>query len=549
MSAEVIITKSRVALLLLVIIGTGYLFLSLNAKKWTIHPDDHEAYRIVMSLYHTGKLYYDLPLNRQYNITYFWEPDSYLLSTYDLHTVYPERSPGHYVILLLGAPFGMTGMFIVHSLIAFMGLIFLFLLCRDMFDLDSAIFSTIVLSTTPAYVLLSQFLFSNIISLSFFIGFIFFMYSGLKEENISYMIASVFLGLLTLWTRYDYIFVIAPVGLVFLIFIRKFEVKKILLLLIVSLTLGLVILATNILLTGNIIGSSLYSDSKAGQYLQEPFRILPIEYLINNIIMYFWSPMPFVIIGGIIGLIFLLRKKETRYNRVWLLVFLIITVFELWYYGKGSGFWGYNKNWLGASYTRYFLPSTISFAIFSGGLVRIPESLWQLPRPDLTRIRFMSVRKLIGSFSILKDVFSKKMISGIIICGFIIGHIGYSAFVLRYQTFGLHHVISYMGNRKSFDSYLISNYDETIFVDTTRDGYYFNMLYSVTVLRTNRLENASMLSIVVDLIENHNQSIILLYHLVRSNTTILENLTNLHYNLIKHQYLILAMLKSQYCIW
>jgi hypothetical protein len=491
----------------------------------------------------TGRLYYNAPLNDLYNTTAFWQPINYLsLDPYSEFSVGSERAIGYYILLSLGVPLGFGGAVLVQCIMSIAALLFIGLTSRELFGPWGGVATLLLMSTNGPFILWSQLLLSNNAALGFFFSGLFLCIRGVNSSNSKYYPIAMILMMASFWMRYDYFWLVG-LFVLFLIVERKIISRRDLLIMLSTLAASVITIITiNLLLAGTITGTRTSSLSGASYELLISYPLRPFEpsVLITNLGMYFVNLAPVTIVFGVIGFISIIIMKENNKMRNLSILLLLLCFFVLYYYGKNAGFWGFETNWLASSYTRYFLVPYTTLAILAGGLASfIQNSVNKINQTspqiqiasksdnDSHQYRFIVISSFLRGLrkpSVYK-AFTVMIISVLILLqGFL------TYYSLRDNQFGLDHISSYTAERRNFDSFLYELSPDGIFVDTTTNHYYSNMLFSVTTLSTWTIDNETSESIVVDLIGN-NFDVFLLLNSHRTSVFLNQSLADLGYTL------------------
>jgi hypothetical protein len=305
---------------------------------------------------------------------------------------------------------------------------------------------------------------------------------------------------------------------------------------------AITIVATNLLLAGTITGTRA-SDLSGASYellISYPLRSFEFSVFITNLEMYFVNLAPITITFGMIGFISIMIMKGDKKTRNLCILLLLLCSFVLYYYGRNAGFWGFEKDWLASSYTRYFLIPYATLAILAGGLAsfiqnslnKINQTSPQNQMPSKSdKNSFQNRFNAISSF--LRGLRKSSVIKAsivIIITSLILLQGSLTYYSLRDNRFGLSRISRYNAERRNFDSFLYELSPDGVFVDTTTNHYYSNMLFSVTTLSTWTIGNETSESIVVDLIGN-DYDVFLLINIQRTSVFLNQSLADLGYTL------------------
>ncbi len=428
--------------------------LNFSGNRWTLHPDDHDIYVFSKVLLTTGRLWYKTPYNEKFRTTAF-QPglDRYSSGGNDRFAVRAAYSPGIYAVTAPGHLAGPYGPFFIVSSLGIMGVLFLYFFVREVFDRGTAMVAAVFLGSCAAYAYWSNMLFSNVPALAFFTGGLYFLAKTVSlPGRRTYYFLAVIMFILSVWVRYDYILLVAVVGLVTLVAYRRnlnrrFAAQSGLL----ALASALVVGVANFLMSGSVTGIK-GAYGAAGKSTGEVVRYLPklsLGAVARNAWMYIAWVAPIMVILGVLGAALVLLKKRSGF--AWMLLLIPLVVLVL--FGKSTGFWGYGKNWLASSYTRYFLPVFMCLAVLAAVFTVWAARKMPLKSAGATLVLILVALQLAAS-----------------------------AYVLFGNQFGLTFTDRYNGNRKSVDAFFSAVPAGAVVIDLSSDNYFRFVIVSRPVL-------------------------------------------------------------------
>jgi hypothetical protein len=357
-SGTIIKYSGAIFILVLAFLCTSWLTYS-SPKSYT-SPDENINLFFTQLYANTGKLSYTEPLNE---ITGgYAHPRN---STSRNNVVVPGGFSGFYVIL---GTFGAVAPFLEHyftPILSIIGVIFIFLLTRLLFDEKTALIASFLSLTSATYIFWSsRSLFNNILATTLFIGGVTFTFYLIQKKHIVYYIlAGLLFGLDAFVRLTDFTFLI-PVIIILIIYRSNLKLKYF----IAGVFVYIIALMPALLLNKKLYGgflSSGYADAintsanqgqitamfhKIGFFLL-PSGFHPLEMFVNvNTYLFFFAPLLF----GLALLALVMYRKNLK---IWNygIFFILITLWILTYYGSGK-FYGSQSFTMDSSFTRYFLP-------------------------------------------------------------------------------------------------------------------------------------------------------------------------------------------------
>ena len=452
--------KREIAFLFVLLVTLLLLFnqLTISRNRWTLHPDDQDLFLFSSVLLHTGNLWCQSPLNDEYDTDAFRPGiDEYRCDDSSGHKIRANYTPGIYFLLCPGHLVGFRGPFVIVSIMGVLGVLFLYLLVRELYDYRIAMMAAALLGFSAPYIFWSNMLFSNIPAVSLFLGGLYFLARAVRHDGkrIDYLATIAFFSF-AVWIRYEFILLVLVVLLVVTVTYRKrLRRRYVMEAAVLVVLIGALLTGLNYLTTGSIFG--LHPETGMGstastmlvQYPTSMLRYRVVQTIATNARMYIYGVSPILTVIGLLGIVYCLRKKRDGF----LVAILLVGLLVLYYFGKGTGFWGYGDNIMAASYTRYFLPVLACLAVFAG--VFCVRYLGE----HLNRRAVVLVLALVITAHV---VVSMNMAAG--------------------MKFGLNYVDKYFGHRRDTNYFVAGLQEAPVLVDLTRGGFYEKMILSRTVL-------------------------------------------------------------------
>jgi hypothetical protein len=356
-------TDGKKLFLVLLVLITGFLGMSWLAysspQKYT-SPDENVNLYFINLYANTGKLQYYEKYN-EYTLGHAHPRNA----SSNKNFVVPSGFSGFYVVAGTIRSVAPLLTHYVTPLLTLLGIAFIFMLARLVFNEKTAYFASLIaLTMAPLWYWSSLTLFNNVAASVFYIGGVTFTFYAIYKKHLGYyLLSGIFFGLDCFVRLTDITFIIALLPIIY--FCRKQINYKYTLFAILSFIISILpALILNKQLYGGFLSSGYaYTQAaitktdalhsilhKVGQYL------LPSGIHFDNVIINLKTYLLFF--GPIIFSLALLsiisyRKNEKARN----LNILTITamVWILIYYGSGK-FWGSQGFTMDASYVRYFLP-------------------------------------------------------------------------------------------------------------------------------------------------------------------------------------------------
>jgi len=507
--------KKELMFVLVLLLSLLLLYNQLNysENRWTLHPDDHDAYIFSKVLIETGHLWYQSQLNIEYNTSIFIPSINNYVSTDPNDSIKATRFPGLYFVVYLGNLFGYVGPFYFVSITGIMCVLFLYLIVRELYNHKVAMISSVIFGFSAPIIYWSNMLFSNVPALFFFLGGLYYLIKLIGQDTIKYAgYFSIIFFIFSIWIRYDYIFYVAITIFTYLIIHHKKVAsmnKQNFLKLSVLLVLAIIIIGyTNYLTLGAVAGfNNNPNDESIGEsalelFLKYPIRQFDMDVLFSNVAMYIYQIVPMLFLFGILGMIFSLKNGKS-----YEITFFLIMIFSVLYYGKNSDFWGYGLNWFASSYTRYFLPVYCVLSIFSGIFV----------------------------YTLLKDHTKTKWLSCSIIGIVLLLNITGSSMILDSTTFGIKSTELYQREYKELDEFFGTFPNNSVLIDTSKGHLQKKIIHRTLIVApeiAHEKRNESLTNAIEYLIDN-NYPVYVVDHSERTVINIKQILDDSKYEFIQ----------------
>ena len=338
-----------------------YAFLAISTWNENLKfnsPDETANYFFAKRFSETGKIAYFEPLNLEVGD---------IIHPRSTQSMDGKTAPTSFlgIILLYGFIAKIFGVWIIPfltPLLVAVGVLFFYKLIKKIFDKNIAFFSSLLLFFCPAFWYYSEKSMYHNIGFAVFliIGFYFFSAKTAAVSGLFFGLAIAF--------RSSEIFLLAIVFLTLLFFYKKdIKLKKVALFLAGLILPLLPILYFNSQLYGNPLISGYTANIQGAENgaasvfsamikLFFPFGFYPLKAL-ANFYNYFIKLFWFLAIPSILGFFIFLKNRKTEIQKIYLLLYSLISVWLIFYYGS----WQIKDNIsvsdiiIGNSYVRYWI--------------------------------------------------------------------------------------------------------------------------------------------------------------------------------------------------
>ena len=307
-------------------------------------------------------------------------------------------------------------------------------------------------------------LFSNVLALSFFLGGIYLLIRWQKTGQARLSFLALALLIIGVWVRYDFVIpAVIILGVFFGSGLVTGRLPRRLLIELAAFSLipVILLLVFNYETAGSIVAVTRGDPSQTATELfwKYPLRPFPGDVLATNLRMYLLDLTPILVTLALVGIAWTWRRGPGVVG----VALLLVGAFVLFYYGKNADYWGFDKNWLGSSYTRYFLPAVIALGIFGGAA---GDRIYEVIRRAIPGGRYGGVLLLGGLLAV---------------------HVAISWRSLDGTDFGLTFSRNQAEDFQYFDRLVDSFPSNTVLVDTTRGGFFRKMVVSRPVFYLDAL--------------------------------------------------------------
>jgi 4-amino-4-deoxy-L-arabinose transferase-like glycosyltransferase len=338
------------------------------------------------------------------------------------------------LILIYGTIAKIFGIWIIQYLTPFfsiLGVVFLYLLVKKIFDKKIAIISSILVLINPAYwYFSSKLLMHNLLFISLLIISYYFLISAIKDKKIIYFICwGFFLGLSIITRTSEFLWILVSILLILIFYKVKINYKLLISAIVLIITIYPVLYFNKTYndsyfkfsytenLDKNVVQSGIVNPENTNIFTQVSNIIFPFGIKIKNIISVIYNF--FLKLNWIFCLLlflsllilFIKRKSLSKKDLGFMLIWFIISAYLFVYYGS----WQISDNaiigsvTIGSSYIRYLLP----FFILSTVLISIA-----INKLKKNKLSIIIISILIGIFAIMSkqmvynnDIDSQKNIS------------------------------------------------------------------------------------------------------------------------------------------
>lgn len=343
-------------ILLLLMLFPLYTYINVNLSyRAATSPDETVALFFSKQIAEKSSFSWHSDLNEMYNVTFFKPRLS--IDVGDNNYIGPYV--GFEMLLAIARLYDLVD-FIV-PITGLMGVLFIYLLGRNIFNENVGILSAIIFGLNPTYVYFANLYLSNVPSVAFVLLSLYCFHKGLSNSK------NIFFGLAGLFAMYA-MFIRTPEVIIFIVlimglFVAKIKFKQSLRLSNVTI---LVITFFGLLLLWIFSSQSNSSNSTmAPTYNGIHYQV---TYLLNHLSIYsdsfryyilFYPPLLFML--AFFG-VSLCRFEKSYKKQIFLYTSILLCVLLFGLYGFRGETWGFGNSEIDSSMARYFI---IIYSIFS----------------------------------------------------------------------------------------------------------------------------------------------------------------------------------------
>jgi len=318
-------------------------------------PDENTYVYFSKLLKNESSLGYIEPLNEEYDTNIFL----FRSAIYSDETKLVSSRGFFGINVINGVIWSLTGeSYFINVLIALLGLVFFYLLIRELFNQRIALISLVCASVLPLYAFWAPRVYADIPSLAFLLGSMFYLVRYSKSKQLKYVVLSAIFFSVSFWCRYVAVIYMAIFIVIFLAFpLKSAFTKKNLYAVGIYGAVSVVLILPLLILNGQLYGGPFAT----GLALNPNINVVEgsiFERLVHNFGKYFLSlDLYYVVVYTMLGLlgIVLLLKNGGRNKK--LALFFICTFVFINIYIANSALWGESsaKAELSHSYMRYLM--------------------------------------------------------------------------------------------------------------------------------------------------------------------------------------------------
>jgi len=352
-------------ILVLLILFPLYTYINVNLSyRAATSPDETLALFFSKQIAEKSSFSWHSDLNEKYNVTFFKPRLS--IDVGDNNYIGPYV--GFNMLLAIARLYDLVD-FIV-PITGLLGVFFIYLLGRNIFNEKVGILSAIIFGLNPTYVYFANLYLSNVPSVAFVLLSLYCFHKGLSNSK------NIFFGLAGLFAMYA-MFIRTPEGIIFIVLIMglivaKMKFKQSLRL---SNVTTLVITFFGLLLlwifsSQSILSNSTIVPTNNGIHYQ-------VTYLLNHLSIYsdsfryyilFYPPLLFML--AFFG-VSLCRFEKSYKKQIFLYTSILLCVLLFGLYGFRGETWGFGNSEIDSSMARYFIIIYSIFSIYTAYLLNI----------------------------------------------------------------------------------------------------------------------------------------------------------------------------------
>lgn len=319
-------------------------------------PDENLALIFSKLIAEDSSLVWHSDMNEKYNVSYFRPRNSIDIGGNN----YIGPYVGFQMLLATARLYGLLDYIV--PLAGCIGVLFLYLLVRNIFDEKTGIIAALLWGLNPSYVFFSNMFYSNVPAVTFSIIALYCFHKGIQTGKNTYVGCAGLFCLYAVFTRTSEIVIFGSIllGLVAARwrFTGKIQLKEIIIF--VSIFLVLRILWT---ISNSSLNAQTVDINTGGGGIGYQF-----EYLMNNLGIYASSFMDYIVgyppllfVLACFGVISIYSSKD-KMQQFFTLFFIGLFLLFFGLYGFRGETWGFENVSLDSSMARYFL---INYAIMS----------------------------------------------------------------------------------------------------------------------------------------------------------------------------------------
>lgn len=349
---------SAIALILLLVLLFNYYIYVNSEVNYRVADSPDENLPLIFSkiIAEESSLVWHSEMNEKYNVSYFRPRNSIDIGGNN----YIGPYVGFQMLLATARLYGLLDYIV--PLAGCVGVLFLYLLVRNIFDDKTAIIAALIWGLNPSYVFFSNMYYSNIPAVTFSIIALYCFHKDIQTGKNVYIGCAGLFCLYAVFTRTSEIVIFGSIliGLVAARweFARKIQLKKITILVSIFLILRILWLISNSSLNAQTVD---INTGRGGIGYQ-------LEYLINNLgiytdsfVKYIVDYPPLLFVLACFGIISVYSSKD---KMQWFFALFFIGIFLLFFglYGFRGETWGFEDASIDSSMARSFV---INYAIMS----------------------------------------------------------------------------------------------------------------------------------------------------------------------------------------
>jgi hypothetical protein len=319
-------------------------------------PDENLALIFSKLIAEDSSLVWHSEMNEKYNVSYFKPRNSIDIGGNN----YIGPYVGFQMLLATARLYGFLDYIV--PLAGCIGVLFLYLLVRNIFDEKTAIIAALLWGLNPSYVFFSNTYYSNIPAVTFSIIALYCFHKGIQTGKNTYIGCAGLFCLYAVFTRTSEIVIFGSILIGLLAarwgFTKKIQLKEMIIFISIFLVLRILWTASNSSLNAQTVDINTGGGGIGYQF----------EYLMNNIGIYANSFMDYIVgyppllfVLACFGVISIYSSKDKMQQ---FFTFFFIGLFLLFFglYGFRGETWGFENVSIDSSMARYFL---INYAIMS----------------------------------------------------------------------------------------------------------------------------------------------------------------------------------------
>lgn len=351
-----------------------YNYINLDVENRVVmSPDENALLFFSKQIIEESSIVWHSDLNERYNTNVFKIRSSIEIRNNDFMGPYI----GYQFILAMSRLFGVLDY--INSLIAVLGVLTVYLLCREIYNDTVGLISIVLFGMFPTYVYFANTYYTNVPAFTFAMLSLYCFYKGVTKQNMIFLSLSGFFLSFATFIRITEMMFILPILVIYLLIKRNRNLEK-------NFFFPSTLLLVGPLVIWYTINMIKHDHTALSSTLMQSSDLNIIYFLLNQFVdniafypitfnnfIFGYSPLLFSL--ALFNLVYLFKNEKILTKRIFLYSSSALFLIYFLFYGYMSGTWGYmSETWeftapVEASMARYFLPIYAVFCIHAAILL------------------------------------------------------------------------------------------------------------------------------------------------------------------------------------